>query len=249
MASNGWPSEAGNWYYPDGSPCTVVVGANGKERPPTLRDARPLALKPGVTKIIRCAASFGLERWKAEQLLLAGLTLPRTEGEAEADWIKRVWEDSQAQAIAAAERGTTIHAAIETYYRMERPAVEWLPWVSATAATIEFTFGLPQWNAEKSFATDSYGGKVDLHAPGLVLDIKTKDGSLADVKLYDEHAMQLAAYGEGLDMGPYRAGIVFVSRTEPKAIVCEVDPPELERGWAMFSALLAYWRAQNRMEA
>ena len=88
-------SESMHWYGRDGSPQYQLIGANGKERPPTLRDARKLGLVPSVTSIIRCAAAPGLERWKQEQVLMAALTLPRNPDEPEAIWLRRVMQDSQ----------------------------------------------------------------------------------------------------------------------------------------------------------
>lgn len=90
-----------------------------------------------------------------------------------------------------------------------------------------------------------YGGKVDLHSDGWVIDIKTKDGDLTDCQLYDEHAMQLAAYRCGLNRPDARCGILFVSRTEPCVRFMEMPPERLAKGWAMFSALLEFWQAKN----
>lgn len=240
-------SEAGHWYKPDGTPAYTIVGKNGQERPTTLRDAKKHGLLPSVTSIIRCASSYGLERWKAEQLLMAGLTLPKREGEPEKDWIARVWEDSKEQARKAAERGTAIHAAVESHYRGIAPENGLAPWVRATADCVSAFYGNPDWSTEKSFAMSGlgFGGKVDLHAPGILIDFKTKDGDLSSVKLWDEHYMQTAAYCMGLGITKPRAAIVFISRTEPVAIAEEVDPAELTRGWDMFYALLMYWKAAN----
>ena len=37
---NNYKSEAGHWYDHDGKPMYTIVGANGKERNTTLRDAK-----------------------------------------------------------------------------------------------------------------------------------------------------------------------------------------------------------------
>jgi hypothetical protein len=104
-------AESLHWYTRDGEPAYEVPAAKGGMRPTTLRDARKLNLVPSVTTIIRCAAAPGLELWKANQLMMAALTLPRRDGEAEKDWLSRVVQDSKEQARKAAARGTAIHAA------------------------------------------------------------------------------------------------------------------------------------------
>lgn len=243
----GHAAESGHWYTRDGQPAYTIVGANGKERPTTLRDARKLGLLPSATGIIKMAAAPGLERWKAEQVLMAALTLPRKPDELESAWVGRVWEDSKEQARIAAERGTAIHAAIEMSYRNEFWPPELDPFVVAFHSVVDVVFPDATWSAERSFASPlGYGGKVDLHAPGLVLDVKTKDGDLSNVKSYDEHFMQAAAYAHGLGMPEARCGIVFVNRALPaEAILVQHDPEDTERGWEMFKALLAYWQAKN----
>lgn len=245
-----WATESGHWYTADGEPAYTIIGSNGKQRATTIRDARKLGLLPSVTTIMRCAASPALERWKAEQLLMAGLTLPKNPDETEKSWIARVWQDSQEQARKAAEHGSRIHAAIEGHFRGQPPDPEMWDYVKGASEIIAKHFGSREWKPEKSFACPhGYGGKVDLHADGVVLDFKGKDGDLVGVTCYDEHYMQLAAYARGFGMPTAQCGIVFVSRTDPGAVKMVLHTREqTERGWQMFSSLLEYWKA-SKLEA
>jgi len=254
-------SEAGHWYDVTGKPVYEVQAANGSPRPTTLRDARKLNLCPSVTGIIRCAAAPGLEKWKAEQLLLAALTLPRRQDEPESDWLDRVRTDSQEQARNAAERGTAIHAAIQGYYEGKPVPDEYRPHVQGAVKAInEWHKSWPIWGgkepefagmeAEQSFAHPSgFGGKTDLfgHAPGWVLDFKSKEfGPDTKLQTWDEHAMQLSAYREGLNLPKAVGAICYVSATVPGlAKVMVIGEPELQQGWEMFRSLLFYWQAKN----
>lgn len=255
-AKPGFASEAAHWYRKDGEACHTVIGANKKERPTTLRDARKLGLLPSVTSILKLSAKPGLERWKAEQVLLAGLTLPMKPGEKETEWIKRVWEDSQEQAAKAAERGTEIHAAIEKSFRGDPVDPAMKPWVDAAWHEVQKRFPDDRgWSPERSFANTEhrFGGKCDLHRPGItgvVIDFKGKEGPLEDISLYDEHHMQLAAYAVGLGMDPGHAEgfICFVRRDLPEARMVGPIPPEwMLRGWAMFRALLGFFYAKTNL--
>lgn len=241
-------TEAGHWYRPDGTPAYRIIGANGKERPTTLRDARKLGLYPSVTTIMKLAAKPGLERWKAEQLMMSALTLQQLPGESEQSWIGRVWQDSLQHAASAAERGTLIHGAIEKSYHGQPYEAEFHGHVKLVREEIKRTFGEVAWEPERSFAHPlGYGGKVDLHTKHFLIDIKTKDGDLTDVKPYDEHLMQVAAYAQGLGLVSPQCAILFVSRQEPVVKMTVLDPEEVAHGAAMFKWLLFYWRAVNKI--
>ena len=69
-------SESTHWYDKAGQPRYTVIGANGNERPTTLRDARKDGLVPSVTTVMSVAAKPGLEAWKLNQAFLSALTLP-----------------------------------------------------------------------------------------------------------------------------------------------------------------------------
>lgn len=245
------PSEGlTHWYTRYGTPCYTVIGRNGKERPTTLRDARQLDLVPSVTTIIKCAAAPALEHWKSEQVLLAALTLPRRPHETEKSWIDRVWFDSREQARKAAERGTAIHAAIQGHYEGEPPHESLWEYVAGAADVIADECPGETWVAEASFCHElGYGGKSDLHNPRIVLDIKTKEfDDPATLATYDEHAMQLGAYREGLKAPDARGGILYVSSIVPGlAKLLWVDEIDLRRGWRMFQSLLYYWKAKNKI--
>lgn len=249
------PSESQHWYERDGSPKYSVIGKNGSERATTLRDARTLGLIPSVTTIIKCAASPGLEAWKLNQMMLAALTLPRHENEPEDQFIQRIVSDSKEQARMAAERGTHVHAALESMY-MGVMHSDYMEHQAATEKAVFEVFGERDWSTEKSFGHDlGFGGKVDLHSrtgEGVVIDFKTKEFTFSDkdsVKAYDEHLMQLAAYRRGLGIPKARCANVFVSVTEPGLVVVhEWTPEDLDRGWQMFESLLTFWKLKNKFD-
>jgi hypothetical protein len=245
----GLASEGGHWYAADGTPCYEIIARNGLARPVTLRDARKMNLYPGVTTITRMAAAPGLERWKRRQVLMSALTLPRERDEDADAFLKRVERDSEEQAKLARERGTEIHAQIEDCFKgleptqYSGPVIDWL----------NNRFPGRAWSAEKSFANPlGYGGKLDLYAPGIIIDYKTKDfGPEDDVIGYDEHLMQLVACAKGLgeDMSTATLLNLFVSTRVPGLIVPIewTDMAERFRAWTMFQNLLGYWKALKRV--
>lgn len=248
-------SESQHWYTRTGDPAYTVKNKEGHQRPTTLRDARKLGLVPSVTTIIKCAASPGLEAWKLQQMMLAALTLPRAPEETEESFISRIQADSKEQAKMAAERGSEVHAALESFFETRHVTTKFSPAVLGTESEIVKVFGDLTWSAEKSFALNGFGGKVDLHSKdgqGVVIDFKTKEftsETLDKAQGFDEHAMQLAAYRVGLEIPQARCANVFVSVTEPGLVVVkEWDQEDLDRGWKMFSSLLEFWYAKSGLE-
>jgi len=246
-------AESNHWYGKDGKPAYSVIGANGKERSTTLRDARKMNLVPSVTTIIKSAASPGLEVWKLNQMMLAALTLPRVENEPEEEFISRIQRDSKEHAKMAAERGTAVHTAVESMYSGVMHA-EFVDHQAGVYREIEKEFGVTEFQPEKAFAHElGFGGKLDLFTPkyqdrGLVIDIKTKEfGDPSKVVGYDEHVMQLAAYRVGVDLPNADCANVFVSITVPGLVVINKwSQQDLARGWSMFQGLLSYWQAKNQ---
>lgn len=240
-------AESMHWYARDGAPMYEVEGKSGK-RATTLRDARKFGFVPSVTTIIKSASAPALELWKAKQVMLAALTLPRNPDESDDSFCARVMQDSKEQARKAAARGTSIHAAIQGHYENEPPDEHLWQYVKGTVAVIAANCTPTVWRAEQSFAHPlGFGGKCDLHAEEWVIDFKTKEfGPDDELKTWDEHAMQLAAYRNGLDCNPdAECAIVYVSTTNPGVTrLLRIDEDELLRGWSMFVGLLSYWQAK-----
>lgn len=241
-------SESNHWYTRDGAPQYTVEAAKGGMRNTTLRDARKMNLVPSVTTILNVAAKPALTAWLQQQVLLAALTLPKKDDEAEAAYIERIMHDSKQQGRDAADRGTDIHAAIQGFYEGIKES-RFPHHVSACDEAIRTHFGEHIWGCEKSFAHEmGFGGKCDMYTEGIVVDIKTKDFDSKDkITGYDEHLMQLSAYRVGLGMPTARCANVFVSRTNPDlAVVYEWHAEDLDRGWDMFCALLRFWQLKNQ---
>jgi len=247
-------SESLHWYNRDGTPQYTVKAKDGSDRSTTLRDARKMNLVPSVTTIMKCAASPGLEAWKLNQMLMAALTLPKTVDESEESYIQRIIRDSKEQGKLAAEAGTDIHEAIQSFYE-GRVSYAHQESVKSCFHTVRDHFVEQPWISERSFSHElGFGGKSDLFSPaadkfdGIVLDIKTKEFSdPKKVDGYDEHLMQLAAYRVGLGCPTARCANVFVSRTVAGLVVInEWSQEDLARGWSMFCALLQYWQAKNQ---
>jgi hypothetical protein len=247
-------SESLHWYNRDGSPQYTVKAKNGNDRSTTLRDARTMSLVPSVTTIIKSAASPGLEAWKLNQMLLAALTLPRAPDEPETSFVQRVIADSKEHAKMAAERGTKVHTAVEAFYSGIMQA-DMMEYQIGVGTKLEDTYGITEFEPEKSFAHElGFGGKLDLFSrtafggKGLVIDIKSKEFTDPDkVDAYDEHMMQLAAYRIGLGLPNARCANVFASASNHGLIkIHEWSEEELQRGWAMFQALLTFWKLKNK---
>jgi hypothetical protein len=243
-------SESQHWYDRQGNPAYSVTAKNGEQRPTTLRDARKLGLVPSVTTILSVAAKPALEAWKLNQMMLACLTLPKVDGETEERFIERIVKDSKEQAKQAAERGTTIHGALESFFEGVYLA-DFMDYQNGVDKAVKASLGEPTWATEKSFCHElGFGGKVDLHSKdgdGMVVDFKTKEFTdPSKVEAYDDQLLQLAAYRVGLGIPKARCANVYVSVTEPGLVkVIEWSEEELQRGWAMFQALLTYWQAKT----
>jgi len=253
-------SESGHWYTREGQSAYSVIGKNGQQRPTTLRDARTLNLAPSVTTIIGVAAKPGLDTWKQQQVLLSALTLPRQEGELEQSWLERVMMDSKQTGRVAAERGTAIHAIIQSFF--EGALIpEAMPMCRPVEEAIKAHFGELLLLPELSFAHPlGYGGKADLVAKakhpfdGVVIDIKTKETEdISKAEVYSEHKMQLAAYRRGFNMKVARCANVFVGYKMVNGItqftgvkVVEHDTDDIDTHWLMFTKLLEFWQLKNK---
>lgn len=246
-------AESVHWYRAeDGAPQYTVKAKDGSDRSTTLRDARKMNLVPSVTTVLKIMAKPGLDVWKNEQLLLAAMTLPRGLNEPEKDFIARVIADSKQTGKSAAEAGTRIHESIEKWHSGNK-AVEH-PEISKgfeSAVRQHFNVSSDGWHTESAFASNlGYGGKVDLHRDGIVLDAKSKDFAEGDkIDAYDEQLMQLAAYRHGLGLPNARCANVFVSRNNPGVVkVVEWSEEDLVKGWEMFQCLLKFWKLKNSFQ-
>ena len=132
----------------------TIIGANGRERNTTLRDAKTLGLVPSVTTIIGMIAKPSLENWKINQALNSALSLERYENESLDEFSARCKHDSKKISIEAAERGTKIHGMIERGFlgkEKTKPYEIIKDW-------LDETFPKEDWIAEDSFcATQGYG--------------------------------------------------------------------------------------------
>lgn len=232
-----------HWYDKSGKPTYTVTGTNGKERATTLRDARKMDLVPSVTTILNVAAKPGLNNWIQQQVLMAALTLPRRDGEAESDWIERIMRDSKEATQKAADRGTNMHNILEDCFN-GKPG-DYPEWAKKTYEAVVAEFGNQKWVCEASFANElGFGGKVDLHADNIVIDFKTKEKVDDKTDVYDEHVMQLAAYRFGLRMQEAECANVFLDQNGNVKIIRHV-PADLLKGWDMFMSLLSFYRIKN----
>jgi hypothetical protein len=236
------PAESTHWYTRAGEPAYTVKDAKGNDRPTTLRDARKLGLYPSVTSIIRLAAAPGLEIWKRNQVLMSAMTLPRLPDQSESDWMDAVAMDAQEQGKKAAERGTAIHKELES----RDSAGEYAKHVINAAKAREDWVGVSLWEAERSFSHPlGFGGKCDDSCAAAIVDYKTTEKDLKTIKTWPEHAWQLGAYREGLQMPTARCAIVYVHAETAEAKVIELDEDELKQGWDCFKALLAFHQAKT----
>lgn len=250
--------DSGHWYKEDGTPAYEVnYVSKAGTRPTTLRDAKKMGLLPSVTGIMGVIAKPALERWKINQAVESALTSPHLEaykaGElSERDFLELIDKDARESAKKAAERGSQIHGYIERWFKdgYTGPG-ECGDYIETACIAIDKVCGraglFREFDAEKSCANLDlrYAGKVDLHSKSLniVIDYKTKDGDLSNVKAYDEQCAQLVAYAHALGMPDALLANIFFSRDDHNAYKVHVwSEEDKAKGWELFKAARELYR-------
>ena len=250
LSANKFKSESGHWYTQEGEPMYTIVGANGKERNTTLRDARKEQLVPSVTTVLSMVAKPSLENWKINQALNSALTLQKDEDESLEEFAYRCKQDSKRIGQEAAEKGTQIHALIEQGFLGEGTSKPY----KAIKKFLDKNFPKEEWIAEDSFCADlGYGGKIDLYSKsGIFVDFKTKDnleGKDPSKLVYDEHGMQLSAYAQGCGFEDVERVSIFVDREDTELIACHIwDRDSQTKHREMFNSILTYWKLVKNYE-
>jgi hypothetical protein len=259
---NQWAEESSHWYdATTGEARYQITGKNGKIRNTTLADARKGGLVPSVTTIAQIEAKPQLTRWLVEQGMMACLTLPRSPGETDTEFMARALEDSKAQSKAAAERGSYLHGILEEVMRdgIKLGNMQWLDdymaYCKPVVDWLHANFEGYTWNVERTIPPHlGFGGKIDLtgthpEKPSVTIDYKCKDFDDPKKKLaYDEHCTQLATYSNAMYPSDTqrRCVNIFISSTVPGLfVVHEWTPRDIERGWAAFQAMLQLWRIRK----
>lgn len=241
-------SQSGHWYKKDGTPAYTIIGKNGKERNVTLRDAKKENLVPSVTTIIAIPAKQGLQTWLNQQLLMSAMTSTRLENEPEQDYIDRIIREAGEQSKLARENGTRIHAWVQGGFEREKIHSDGVKYYESAKKTLLEECGNVEWICEKSFATDKYGGKIDLLNDEFLIDIKTTDKDLTNIKTWDEHAQQLAAYDVGTTKNYQcirKCGILYINTITAESKLIWIDEEELAKGYKCFMALVHYYYAKS----
>ncbi len=242
-----------HFYDQNGDSCHSVIGANGKERNSTIRDARKNGWYPSVTTVMDVQAKPALLMWMQQQILQTAVEHPFHPDEwEETAWRKHVLAKTKARTDVAATRGTEIHNKLEHYYTkgyLDKGDEEY---ITPAIELIDKTFPGVRWVAEASFVDKNigYAGRVDMYSKeGLVLDFKTKDK--ADIKKagvqYDDHKIQLAAYQEGLDLdrNTKRYNLFISTHKDTPGAVHLVEAEEFDKSIQMFYTLLKLWILKN----
>lgn len=259
-------SESTHWYAKDGTPCYEQPYADkkrkGEMRPTTLRDAKKLDLVPSVTVICNQLAKPQLEVWKLNQVLLSAYTCPLSRNDVSSEeWIGKVQTDAQEQARVAREKGIVIHGDIERFIQGESVNGENLERCLKVLNILELYGVHLEIETEKSFATDKYGGKIDILAMGkkLISDIKTTEFTIKDGETwkngkkqklhYPEHILQLTGYAIPTLRGEVNDILnIYVSTIDDSVHVHRWSIDDYYNAMRQFEALVDLWWLRNMPE-
>ncbi len=244
-------SDSGHWYdATTGEPRYTIIGANGKERPTTLRDARKHGYVPSVTGITGILNKPGLQNYFQRQMFEASITTPRLKEDTDDQHFARCLEWAKEHSRNAADAGTRLHGAIEVYIQTKHlpECLEWREHILNVEDALQgIGLSLHEGTAERSFAHPSgYGGRIDLSAPAFVIDFKSKPEIVDKKKLaWPEHVLQLAAYRQAVSNPDARLVNVFVGVKDAAVAVHEWPQDEAAHALKQFNLMLELWKHIN----
>ena len=242
-------------------PAHVIIGKNGRERPPTLRDIKaanlkhkPVTLPDGtdvhfivksVTSLFKLMAREGLRRFIDTSLMLAQEQIPRGDL-SDSQWQSEIKHKAGEKMRDAAQLGTRFHSFMEHPGR--DPDQDLFAMVSSGRDSMD-KLGLDITGREQSFVCRDhlFGGTADVvFAPWGILDFKTRTG----LNTYETDCMQQAAYGVGIyGEGFLDHGIgysLIASTTNPGEVLVHTWTTEdLCHAWDAFLGLLSIWRYKS----
>ena len=241
----------GHYYTKSGEPCHFQP--DGKDT--TLRHARKQDLVPSVTGILDVASNPGLSRYFENQLLESAWGTYAGTGAEYTEWCKEVRQSAGEHSKQAREAGIYGHNVLDKYYSGEPVFESDEVLAREVSQTINNHFGLDQgdFETEKTFATEYYGGAVDLSCREVVIDFKIKSEEWGKKKngepkkiWFDNHVAQLAAYRQGLGYPTATLANVFISPTA-EVYIKEWTPEEAAQGEEYFRACLKLWNCKNKL--
>lgn len=246
-------TESGHWYNDKAESCHTIIGANGKERSTTIRDARKLGLFPSVSGILGVLDKGDLSDWKHRQITEAAFMTQPKPMETPEVYHSRIMEAAFKKVGDAADLGTRIHRAIEQHFQGEaydnnlKPYVDGVDrWMSDNSVVL-LKQELRLVNKQNGFAGTTDAAFNAKEKTG-ILDFKTrktKPGKPVDP--YDTQVMQIAAYGYTYFDGDIDGVNVYVSTTEIINGMARVEaswytPQEVSAAWDAFKHAAELWR-------
>jgi hypothetical protein len=252
-----------HYYKSNGDPChTVPKKGGGGERSTTIADARKLKLKPSVTTVLSILSKPSLDRWKFRQITDACYRLPAESKEFPDAYCSRMVDEAFQQVDDAADLGTLIHDALDSYFSMGDMDLSQVVDIAGNSVPLsKFCKGVGEWangegvdvvESELTLVNHKYGyaGKTDVvmnKGPRKgILDFKTrKFDDPKKCKPYDEHPMQIAAYHMAKygDICNDSIGCNLYISTTKKDLIHAVwyEPDELRKNWEIFKSCLNAW--------
>lgn len=238
-----------HWYDREGNPRYEIEGKKGM-RNTTLRDARKHGWVPSVSTVwSEVVSKHMLNKWKETNLMQAlhdeMMLRDSSSGILSFSAIEKlargVFHQKQQDIMM---RGTIVHTHLESFFKNGQADDQYRPMCEAVKHKLDEVCGPQVWVAEQAFAhRQGYGGKVDLHSPEWVVDFKTKEfpeNPDAKKMVYDDHGVQLAAYGVGLSKDTKRLLNIFIDVGSNQVLEWEhEDPASL---YDMFYHALELWK-------
>lgn len=242
-----------HWYDAEGNSRHTLVGKNGKDRAPTIKDARELGLYPSVTTVLKAISNGGLDRWRIEQVALAAQKTDQNL--APEIFVSKVIEKAFEQVGDAADLGTEIHLALEQHFQGQPFDPAMFVYVEAVDKWVkanQITFTGHELRLVNK--TVGYAGTTDaaFKAPNGygILDFKSRK-TIAGKKVesYDTQILQIAAYhvahfGPITEMDTEVCGVnVYISTTEPGRVEAVwYDRDALSEAWIAFFHINRVWQ-------